>query len=78
MANKQDNTPKIDPNYPTFGESMRDITGIIGKNPTILTDSKPIFDEKGKRVFRQFTDDKGVLSEMDQKKSKKKVLTGLK
>jgi hypothetical protein len=76
MIKKQDATPKEDPKYPSFTESMRDITAIVGKNPMIATSSKKMLDEQGKRVFRKFKDDKGVLSETNQSKSEKTVLDG--
>jgi hypothetical protein len=73
MADKHD-IKQEDPKYPTFRESMREITSIVGKNPMISTESKKIIDEKGKRVFRKFKDAKGILSETDQTKSGKTVL----
>lgn len=78
MADKQDTTPQENPNYPTFRESMREITSIVGMNPMISTTSEKVLDEKGKRKFRKFKDGKGVVSETDQTKSGKTVLTGLK
>ena len=78
MADKQDTFPKEDHNYPTFRESMREITSIVGMNPMISTTTQILTDEKGKRVFRKFKDGKGVVSETDQSKSSKTVLTTLK
>jgi len=78
MADKQDTTPKEDPKYPTFRESMVEITGIVTKNPIISTTSQIVTDEKGKRVFRKFKDGKGVVSETDQTKSDKTVVNSLK
>ena len=73
MADKHDPIPE-NPNYPSFRESMREITGIVGNNPMISTASQKNIDEKGKRVFRKFNDGKGIVSETNQTKSGKTVV----
>lgn len=78
MADKQDTTPKEDPKYPTFRESMVELTSIVGMNPAISKVSQVVTDEKGKRAFRKFKDGKGVVSETDQTKSGKTVVNSLK
>ena len=67
MTQNNDKKPE-NPNYPGFAESMRELTAIRTNNPIIATSSSAKYNEKGKRVLRQFGEGKKVFSETDQTK----------
>lgn len=67
MTQNNDKKPE-NPNYPGFAESMRELTAIRTNNPIIATSSSAKYNEKGKRVLRQFGTGKKVFSETDQTK----------
>ncbi len=73
---QNDNKKPENPNYPGFAESMRELTAIRTNNPVISTSSSEKYNDKGKRVLRQFGEGKKVFSETDQTK-RTNVITGI-